>query len=158
MTTDSHFVSRRIFLAGSLASTVAAGPIQAQEAPDPMCPRCGGVGRVPVGDAKPFVWLRGTPLPKWEVIVGEQFCPICQSGRKASELVAEAKAWVEAAVEKNKQWEERMGGKLACVVTRQAVVHTQLTTIQARAVGQAIETLTLHLKFVTDSLLLASTH
>ena len=66
MTTDSHFVSRRIFLAGSLASTVAAGPIQAQEAPDPMCPRCGGVGRVPAGDAKPFVWLRGTPLPKWE--------------------------------------------------------------------------------------------
>jgi hypothetical protein len=162
MTRDSLSIPRRFFLAASLATGIAAGRrARAQEpagAPDPMCPRCGGVGRVPIGDAKPFVWLRGTPLPKWEAIVGEQFCPVCQSGKKASELVAEAKAWLEAAVEKNKQWEERMAGKLVCVVTRQAVVHTQLTTIQARAVGQAIETLTLHLKFVTDSLLLASTH
>jgi hypothetical protein len=73
-------------------------------------------------------------------------------------LVAEAKAWFDAALEKNKQWEERTGWKLQCVMTRQAVVHTQLTTAQARSVGQAIETLMLHLKLVTDSLLLASTH
>ncbi len=162
MTSDRIDIPRRSFLAGSLATVAGACPVAAQEEsalPDPMCPRCGGIGRVPIGDAKPLVWMKGSPQPKWEAaIVGEQFCPICQSGKKASELIAEAKGWMEAALEKNKQWEERTGWKLGCVVTRQAVVHTQLTTIQARAVGQAIETLTLHLKLFTDSLLLASTH
>jgi hypothetical protein len=103
--------------------------------------------------------MKGTAAPKWDVAtVGEQFCPVCQSGRKPSELITDAKSAVEAAIEKNKQWEERTGWKLACVVTRQAVIHTQLTSVQARVVGQALETLTLHLKRITDSLILASTH
>src|SRR5262245_9893879 len=162
MTTDHRTVPRRSFLAGSLATGFAASRGIGQEVsgvPDPNCPRCGGIGRVPIGDPRPFVWMKGSAAPKWDAAtIGEQYCPICESGRKASELIPETKAWLEAAIEKNKQWEDRTGWKLACVVTRQAVVHTQLTSVQARAVGQAIETLTLHLKRVTDSLLLASTH
>lgn len=161
MTTDSQNIPRRSFVATTLATGFVAGRAMAQDvsrASDPMCPRCGGVGRVPISDAKPWVWMKGSAAPKWDAAtVGEQFCPVCQSEKKTSELVAEAKASVEAALEKNKQWEDRTGWKLACVATRQAVVHTQLTNVQARAVGQAIETLTLHMKRVTDSLLLAST-
>src|SRR5438094_5164817 len=151
--TSTFSPSRRGFLAGSLVSVLAASRAMAQQSsapPDPMCPRCGGVGRVPLGEAKPFVWLKGTPLPKFEAAVGEQFCPICQSAGKANALVAEAKGWVEAAIEKNKEWDERTGWKLGCVVTRHAVVHTQLTTVQNRVVGAALETLTLHLKQITD--------
>src|SRR5438067_420725 len=110
MTSDSYSVSRRSFVAASIATGIAAGRAKGQEpsaAPDPMCPRCSGTGRVPVGDAKPLVWMKGTPLPKWEAIVGEEFCPLCQSGGKRSELVAEAKGWIGAAIEKNKEWEER---------------------------------------------------
>jgi hypothetical protein len=69
-------------------------------------------------------------------------------------LAAEFKQAADAALEKHKQWEERTGWKLACLITRHAVVHTQLSTMQARAVGAALETLTLHLKRITDSLVL----
>jgi hypothetical protein len=162
MTLDCHDIPRRSFVAGSLTTAIATGLALAQDAagaPDPMCPRCDGIGRVPIGDAKPWVWMKGNALPRWDAaLVGEQFCPVCQSEHKASELVAEAKSRLEAALEKNKQWDERTGWKLACVVTRHAAVHTQLTPVQARAVGQALEMLTLHLKRVTDSLQLASTH
>jgi len=147
MTSDRLPVSRRYFLVSSTATAIVANRAMAQDAPglpDPMCPRCGGVGRVPIGDAKPWVWMEGSAAPKWDAAtVGEQYCPVCQSGKKANELVMEAKGTVEAALEKNREWEERTGWKLACVVTRQAVVHTQLTNVQARAVGQAIETLIL---------------
>src|SRR5215831_5760598 len=119
MTTDRFSIPRRSFLAGSLAMGFAGSPGIGQEVsgvPDPNCPRCGGIGRVPVGDARPSVWMKGSALPKWDAAtVGEQYCPVCQSGRKASELVAEAKAAVEAVLEKNKQWEDRTDWKLACV-------------------------------------------
>src|SRR5256885_1996090 len=104
MTLLRHDFSRRSFLVGSLAIGITASRAMAQEAagaPDPVCPRCDGIGRVPIGDAKPLVWMKGSPQPKWDAaIVGEEFCPVCQSGKKASELIAEAKGWVEAALEK----------------------------------------------------------
>jgi hypothetical protein len=108
-------------------------------------------------DARPFVWLKGTPSPTGQAAVGEQFCPMCQSAADAKALAVQAKEQLEAAMEKNKQWEVRMGGKLACVVTRHATVHTQLTLGQARNVGTALEGLTLHLKKITGSMLLTPT-
>src|SRR5690348_4871336 len=111
MTIDRPDISRRSFLAGWSAAAIAAGRAAGQDAaapPDQMCPRCGGLGRVPIGDARPWVWMKGSPHPKWDAaLVGEQFCPVCQSGHKAGELIAEAKARLNAALEKNKQWEER---------------------------------------------------
>jgi hypothetical protein len=154
-------ISRRRFLEATAVVGCAAAPVTAQDAasppPDPMCQRCNGVGRIPLMDARPLVWLKGTPLPSGQSAVGEQFCPLCQSTADPAALAAEKKAQLEAALEKNKQWEKRMTGKLACIVTRHATVHTQLTPSQARNVGNAIESLTLHLKNLTQSLLLTPT-
>jgi hypothetical protein len=86
--------------------------------------------------------------------VGEQFCPLCQTASAPAAIAAEMNQQVAAAVAQNKQWEERTGWKLALVVTRHAAVHTQLTPAQARQVGTALETLTLHIKKLTDSLVL----
>jgi hypothetical protein len=79
---------------------------------------------------------------------------MCQGRGDAAAIIAEMKEQVAAAVAQNKQWEERTGWKLGLVVTRHAVVHTQLTPAQGRQVGTALETLTLHLKKTTDSLVL----
>src|SRR5438046_1686137 len=103
---DSRYdISRRSFVGSSLATVVAvsraAGQVESA-APDPDCRRCGGLGRVPLAAAKPFVWLRGTAAPKAEAIVGEEFCPVCQPGGKPAVLVAEGKRRIDAALEKNK--------------------------------------------------------
>src|SRR5437588_6140752 len=109
--------SRRTFLSTAIAtSCVATAAANTQPAatalPDPDCPRCGGIGRIPLKDAKPFVWLKGTPQPKWDTAVGEQPCPVCQSGLTPAALAREFKEAVDAGLEKNKQWEERTGWKL----------------------------------------------
>src|SRR5262249_47547643 len=120
-------LSRRVMLTGSFALCWSVRTALAQETPsvaasDPTCPRCGGIGRIPIADAKPLVWMKGTPLPKWDSAVGERICPACQVGGNAEAIVAELKQQFEAAIEANRQWEERTGGKLACVVTRHAAV------------------------------------
>jgi hypothetical protein len=153
---------RRTFLlatiaTGCSAASISAGKQPTVNEPDPNCPRCLGVGRLPAKDTKPLVWLKGTPQPKWDAAVGEQPCPICQPGLTPAAIAAEFKEAVLAGLEKNKQWEERTGWKLACIITRHAVVHTQLTTVQARMVGNALETMTIHLKRITDSLLMTPT-
>jgi hypothetical protein len=155
-------LSRRKFLGAVGGGLVASRHLtgngaEESTAADPNCPRCGGLGRVPLKDAKPFVWISGTPLPKPEPAVGEQFCPACQPPAEASVLAAEKKEQMEAALEKQKKWQERTGFKLVSVVTRHATVHTQYTPAHARSVGQAMESLMLHLKKVTGTLQLATT-
>jgi len=145
------------FAAGCVAKSGAGRQPAAASMPDPDCPRCGGAGRIPVKDSKPFVWLKGTPQPKWETAVGELSCPVCQTGIAPGAVGLEFKEAVDAGLEKNKQWEERTGWKLNCVITRHAVVHTQLTPTQARTVGNALEMITLHIKRITDSLVLTPT-
>jgi hypothetical protein len=166
MLLDSHLplsrFSRRGFLAavggGLVASRSALSKAATVSAPaDSNCTQCGGLGRVPLKDAKPFVWISGTPLPKPELAVGEQFCPTCQTSSEASALAAEKKQQIESALEKQKTWQVRTGFKLVTVVTRHAMVHTQYTPAHARSVGQAVESLTLHLKKVTGTLHLATT-
>ena len=155
-------VTRRTFLAavgtGIVVSPHLVGKAAAEATPaDPDCAQCGGLGRVPLKDAKPFLWISGTPLPKPETAVGEQFCPTCRTSADARVLAAEKKEQMESALEKQKIWQERTGFKLVSVVTRHATVHTQYTPAHARSVGQAIESLTLHLKKVTGTLQLATT-
>jgi hypothetical protein len=101
--------------------------------------------------------MKGTSLPKWDVAVGERLCPVCQAAGDSAAIAAELKEHFEAAIEANRQWEEQTGWKLACVVTRHAAVHTQLSSAQTRAVGQALETLTLQLQRITSSLILTPT-
>jgi len=115
------------------------------------------MGRIPLKDAKPLVWIKGTPLPRWDTSTGEQWCPVCQPLGDASALASDLKEQFEAVLENNKQWEERTGWKLGLVVTHHAAVHTQLSPAQAKPVGMALETLTLHLKKITSSLLLTPT-
>jgi hypothetical protein len=150
-------IPRRQFLRYSaVGATLAMARVGVAEG-DPNCPRCGGLGRVPLLNDKPFVWLKGTSLPKLEAFIDEQFCPICQTGGDKKELIAEFKGKVDGAIEVNKKWEERTGWKLACVVTRHAAIHTQLKTVEARAVGTALEMLMAHLKRTSTSLRLATT-
>jgi hypothetical protein len=158
----SELPTRRQILAGTfsasaLALVTAAAEPAVRQLPEADCPRCGGLGRLPLKDAKPWVWVKGTAPPKWEAAVGEQFCPLCQMESDASSLSGELKEQWDDALENNRQWEQRTGWKLACVVTRHATVHTQLAAAQAKAVGTALETLTLQLKRITSSLLLATT-
>jgi hypothetical protein len=148
---------------GSLALCCSARSALAQDdrpqsGADPRCPRCAGVGRIPVVDAKPLVWVKGTPLPRWETAVGQRLCPVCQVAGDSGAIAAELKQQFEDAIEANRHWEERTGWKLACVVTRHAAVHTQLSSAQARAVGMALESLTLQLQRITSSLTLTPTH
>src|ERR1700754_3246628 len=74
---------------GWLAAAVSRGTRAAELAAED-CPRCNGVGLVPIVDAKPFVWVEGTPAPKPETAVGEQPCPQCGAGGDAAAVVA---AW-----------------------------------------------------------------
>lgn len=153
-------LSRRNFFAQTAIAALAVSARAAQEkasSPDPQCARCAGMGRIPLKDAKPLVWLKGTPPPRWESVVGEQWCTICQPGNDPAALVAALKQDANLAIEKSREWEERTGWKLACVVTRHATVHTQLSPAQARPVGMALESLTGHLKKVSSSLLLVPT-
>jgi hypothetical protein len=153
-------LSRREFLAGAATAGVIATNVAALDAfrsPMAKCVRCGGSGLVPLKDAKPFVWLAGTPLPKLETAVDEQACPVCQPVADPVRLAAAAKERIDAAIEKQRVWEERTGWKLLLVVTRHAAVHTQLTAARARTVGMALESLTLHLQRVTGSLELTPT-
>jgi hypothetical protein len=149
--------SRREFLRASAAGAALTLAQHALAEVDPNCPRCGGIGRIPTLAEKPFVWLKGTPLPKLDAFIDEDFCPICQGDGDKSELVEDFKAKIDGAIEANKTWEERTGWKLACVVTRHAAIHTQLKTTEGRAVGMAIETLMAHLKRKSGSLVLART-
>jgi len=153
---------RRAFLAGSLSACIlpSLSPAQEEERQKPAtndCPRCGGLKRVPLKNAKPFVWLKDDPPLNVETAVGVQFCPQCQMGNDPAQLLAELQEQVDAAVAKNLEWEERTGFKLLLAVTHNVTLHTQLTAEQARAVGKAIETFALHLARVTDSLLLTPT-
>jgi hypothetical protein len=103
------------------------------------------------------VWVEGAAAPRPETVVGEQHCPLCHKEGKAAELVDAAKLRLAAAREMHAQWEERMGGKLTLVMTRHAAFHTQYPAGQSRQVGQAVETLMLHLQRVTGSLVLTPT-
>ena len=88
-------VSRRGFLAGAATIAYTASSIAAQHRPPrPPIPIARAVadGRIPLLDARPFVWIKGTPRPTGHAAVGEQFCPVCQSGEDAAELAVEAKA------------------------------------------------------------------
>jgi len=159
-------LSRRALIAGSAAVGCLASYCLPERAalaeesvyppPDPKCPRCGGIGRVPLLDAKPFVWLKSAVHPRFETMVGGEFCPECQKNADPALLVAEAKERFEGALEKHEYWERETGWKLACVVTRHAAIHTQLSAAQAKAVGLAIETALLHFQRLTGSLALAT--
>jgi len=149
--------SRRDFLCTSATGVVLVAAGGALAEADPNCPRCSGIGRIPLLTDKPFVWLKGTPLPKLEGFIDEDYCPICQAGGDKGELVAEFKAKIDGALDANKKWEERTGWKLVCVVTRHAAIHTQLKTTEARSVGAALEKLMADLKRTSGSLMLATT-
>jgi len=116
--------------------------------------RCGGATRVPIKDARPFVWVEGMPEPRGEAMVGEQACPACQVDPQVDQIVAEAQKRIDAALAHHRQWEQHTDWKLTCVLTRHAAVHTQFTAAQAQSVGTAIENLMLHLKRLTSSLVL----
>jgi hypothetical protein len=100
--------------------------------------------------------MEGEPLPG-DAAVGEQPCPVCQPQGDAAELATQAKERLDAAIENHRRWEERTGWTLVLMVTRQAAISTQLTPAQAKSVGTAIETFTLHLKKLTNSLALTPT-
>jgi hypothetical protein len=152
---------RREWLAGVLGSAVAVNlPATEPEKNDDegdVCSRCHGIGRVPRSDAKPWVWTEGQVQPKWAETVGEEWCPLCHSDANPADLIEEWKQRFVAARAKHETWEERTGWKLQCVVTRHAVIHTQLSSKQAREVGAALEKLTLHLKKITGSLAMTPT-
>src|SRR5215510_4603512 len=114
---------RRILLAGSLAAC-ASSRLLAQPSSD--CPRCGGLKRVPIVNAKPFVWRTGDPPPD-NGAVGERPCPACQPPNDNADLTAQVREHLEAAQQNHRQWEERTGWKLELVVTRHAAIVTQLS-------------------------------
>lgn len=154
-------LTRRAALLGSLGAVAVALPVHGEPAspaaPNAECPHCGGTGRVPLKDARPFVWIEPAPHPKPESLVAEQFCPVCQTDAKEDVIVQEAKEQFEAALEQHHQWEERTGWKLVCAITRHGTLHSQLTPSQTKAAATAIEEITLHLKRVTSSMALATT-
>ena len=129
-----------------------AGRALAQAAGAAGCLRCGGLGLVPIAGARPFVWVEGAAAARPEAAVGEQHCPLCHKSNNPTEIVEAVKGRLAAAREQHTQWEERMGGKLTLVLTRHAALHTQYPAGQSRQIGQAIETLMLHLQRVTGSL------
>ena len=92
--------------------------------------------------------------PRAEDAVGEQACPECQIEPLTQRIVAEIEQQIETALANHRLWEDRTGWKLMCVLTRHAALHTQLTEAHAKAVGTAIENLTLHLKRISGSLAL----
>jgi len=92
--------------------------------------------------------------PQAAAAVGEQACPQCQAGPQTERIAAEVQEQIDRALADHEQWEERTGWKLTCVLTRHAALHTQLTEAQAKTVGTAIESLTLHLKRISGTLAL----
>lgn len=130
-------------------------PAPASPPSDADCPRCGGLGVIPQAGARPLVWISGQPPPRPEAFLDEQDCPACTGGRPLS--LEQARQQIQTIQQRNQLWSERTGWKVVSVATRHAAVHGQLTPSQARSVGQALETLTLHLKAVTGTLVLTPT-
>src|SRR5687768_1382031 len=119
--------TRRSCLLGSLGLGLGSAlrPAFSQSAPksdSTTCPRCGGLGRIPLKDAKSFVWIEGLPPPSSEAAVGEQACPQCQSEPRAEQIAAEVQEQLDTALAHHRQWEERTGWKLTCVLTRHAAL------------------------------------
>lgn len=154
-------IHRREWVAGLVAAGIAArlgGDEPTLAEPNRSdCSQCGGLGRLPRADAKPWVWTEGQSQPKWAEALGETWCPVCQADAQPAALVEELKQRFDAAVKNHRTWEERTGFKLLSVVTRHAALCTQLPLKQAREVGSALEKLTLHLKRVAGSLAITPT-
>jgi hypothetical protein len=156
---NQHFnacFTRRTGLLGAFAMAAAARTSRSQ-APTSSCPRCHGLGRLPLKDARPWVWLEPAATPKWDSIIDEQPCPACQTNSEKTTFASELQGQFETAQENHRRWETRTDWKLTLAVTRHATLHSQLTTAQTRNAAAALETLTLHLKRVTGSLALAAT-
>lgn len=154
--------TRREYLASAtaLGAAVAFRTASAQDdaaRPSNNCPRCGGSGRVPLKEAQPFVWVEGASEPRAAAAIGEQACPVCQTEPQTEQIAAEKQQQIDGALANHRQWEERTGWQLTCVLTRHAAIHTQVTAAQAKSVGTAIEQLMLHLQRITSSLALTPT-
>ena len=81
---DNSGHSRRCFLCAATLAVCLPRVSTGDEKADPDCPRCGGVGRVPMTDAKPFVWLQGTPLPKPDAIRRRTILPRLPVGGRSA--------------------------------------------------------------------------
>ena len=84
--------TRRAWLASAVAWSCASSLATAQSRPKnttARCPRCFGLTRIPLKDAKPFVWVDGMPPSRAEDAVSEQACPECQMQPLNGRIVVE---------------------------------------------------------------------
>ncbi|MCU0876937.1 MAG: hypothetical protein MUF06_03995 [Pirellulaceae bacterium] len=160
--------SRREFLAAGLAlGSCGLAPLpetaHAQDRPadlppaDVDCPRCLGMGLIPLKNPTPYVFISGQGPFKPEDAVAGELCPECLSTADKNLLVEWAKSDHATIEENHRQWQGRLSGRLLLLQTRHATIHAQLRPADARKAGQAVEALTLHLQKVTDSLRLTPT-
>jgi hypothetical protein len=151
--------NRRHFLAAS--ALAAAGAITlprlAAAEIDPDCPKCRGTGLVPLTRPKPFVFVEGAGPFQAKDAAHAEPCPACRPKADRTSLVEQATEEHEAARLKHLEWEERLDGPLVHVETRHASIHTQHQPAQARRIGMAVESLTIHLQKTTGSLQLTPT-
>jgi hypothetical protein len=136
---------------GDEAPALVAGP------PDPNCPTCRGLGKIPLSPFRPCVHVEGMAPPAPDQTVPWRFCPKCQQGHDAQSLVEHEATRLKTALKTHQAWEQKTTWSLVRVETHLATVHAQLPPPEATKVGMALEMLAKHLQDVTRSMELTVT-
>ena len=107
-----------------VACAVGAASQVFAQAGDKDCPKCRGIGLVPLEKRTPYVWVEGQPAPKPDLAVRGAPCPECSPKVEPATLVEFEQERLKAIGDSNKLWEERTGWKLLHIETRHATLHT----------------------------------
>jgi hypothetical protein len=125
--------------------------------PDADCATCLGTGTVPVAKRVPYVHVEGDRPPTAAFCVPWAFCPKCQPGRDAAELVELEAQRLQNVGASHLAWEKLSKLPLVRVETRHFTMHAQMTPDLARKQGVAAENLITHLQQITRSTVLTQT-
>ena len=134
-----------------------APPVVIVGPPDPNCPKCRGLGKVPLAPFKPYGHMEGMPPPKPEQAVFWRFCPKCQQGHDEQTLVDAEAARLKTAGQKHLRWEQKTTWQLVRVENHLVTIHAQLPPLEAQKAGMAVEMMAKHLQELTGSMELTVT-
>lgn len=151
--------SRREWLAASaaVASIAVSGPLLGQEDLLNNCEECAGIGFLPLKNRKPYYHIEGMPPPKAADAVPHRYCPKCQQDKKDQALVDEQTERFKTALDAHKKWEKETGFSLTRIETRHITVHTQMSALECKEIGQAFENYAAHVQNLTGTMELTRT-
>ena len=133
-------------------------PVEAKSAkPALACATCQGTTHVPQLPPRPYVRLGTDPAPNPVNVVPWVYCPLCQRGRDARDLLEVEKARLAKTDAAHEAMQQLTGLQLLYAETRHVSLQAQAPAALTKGVGAVLDRLTSHLQEVTRSTLLTQT-